>query len=50
MNIFVLDNDPKKAAEMLCDPEKWYLNDDVKNFIIPHKIKKRASVATKQES
>ena len=40
----------KLAAEMLCDPEKWYFNEDIKNFIIPHKIKKRASVAVKQES
>ena len=40
----------KLAAEMLCDPEKWYFSDEIKNFIIPHKIKKRASVATKQES
>ena len=40
----------KLAAEMLCDPEKWYFNDEIKNFIIPHKIKKRASIAVKQES
>ena len=40
----------KTAAEMLCDPEKWYLKEDsVKDFIIPHKIKKRASVAVKKE-
>jgi DNA-binding LacI/PurR family transcriptional regulator len=40
----------KMAAEMLCDPEKWYLKEDsVKDFIIPHKIKKRASVAVKKE-
>jgi DNA-binding LacI/PurR family transcriptional regulator len=40
----------KTAAEMLCDPEKWYFNEDgIKDFIIPHKIKKRASVAVKKE-
>ena len=40
----------KMAAEMLCNPEKWYFNEDsIKDFIIPHKIKKRASVAVKKE-
>ena len=40
----------KMAAEMLCDPEKWYFSENgIKDFIIPHKIKKRASVAVKKE-
>ena len=40
----------KTAAEMLCNPEKWYFSEDgIKDFIIPHKIKKRASVAIKKE-
>ncbi|MBR1951357.1 MAG: substrate-binding domain-containing protein [Lentisphaeria bacterium] len=41
----------KTAAEMLCNPEKWYFSEDgIKDFIIPHKIKKRASVAVKKET
>ena len=40
----------KMAAEMLCDPEKWHFSENgIKDFIIPHKIKKRASVAVKKE-
>lgn len=38
------------AAELLCDPGKWcYSEKENREFIIPHKIKKRASVAVKQE-
>ena len=38
------------AAELLCDPCKWHYGENkIKEFIIPHKIKKRASVAVKKE-
>lgn len=36
------------AAELLCDPDKWHWKPAAeRDFIIPHKLKKRASVAVK---